>query len=158
MAKSKNLTVNKTVKGELELIRKRDGGMLKPERVVEYAENPDTALHSLFEWDDSTAGHRWRIQQARDIIRVIVEIIDEKVGPSRVFVSLSHDRVGGAGYRSMVDVMASDDLVEVMLDDAKRALDAFAKKYQKLRKLAEMRDVFEAIDKVQSKVSKKKAG
>ena len=58
------------VSQELEEIRKRHIGILRPRDVVKYAENPDTALHDKFEWDDSLAGAKYRLQQAAEIIRI----------------------------------------------------------------------------------------
>ena len=42
-----------SVKDELEQIRNANGGILYPKAVVDFARNPDTDLHSGFEWDDS---------------------------------------------------------------------------------------------------------
>ena len=51
---------------ELELIQAMDpAGLLDPRRVVDYARDPDTALHSKFEWDDSLAAEQRRLRQAR---------------------------------------------------------------------------------------------
>jgi hypothetical protein len=47
---------------ELEEIEKKHG-ILKPEHVVKFAENPRTALHEKFTWDDSEAAQRWRLHE-----------------------------------------------------------------------------------------------
>ena len=42
--------MNKTIK-----INKKNHGLLKPEKVLEFAKNEKTALHSRFEWDNKKA-------------------------------------------------------------------------------------------------------
>lgn len=44
-------------------------GQLDLERVVEVARDPANPLHSRFEWDDSKCGIRFRIEQARQLVR-----------------------------------------------------------------------------------------
>jgi len=44
-----------------------------PQRIVEFAENPSTTLHNLFDWNDDVASEKWRLQQARNIVNHIVE-------------------------------------------------------------------------------------
>jgi hypothetical protein len=46
-------------------------GRLIPETVVRVAADPGSPLHSQFEWDDSKAGHAFRIEQARRLIRAV---------------------------------------------------------------------------------------
>ena len=78
--------------------------------MVEYARDPKTALHSRFEWDDSKAGHDWRLYQARQIIRLSVLVLDNVRDPVRAWVSMKDDRVkAGGGYRSIGDVMSDEE-------------------------------------------------
>ena len=44
------------------------GRVVKPEDVEEAARDPESPLHSLFEWDDGKAGYQWRIHTARRVI------------------------------------------------------------------------------------------
>jgi hypothetical protein len=41
---------------------------LTPELVLTEARKPDHPLHSRFEWDDSVAAERWRLEQAHRLI------------------------------------------------------------------------------------------
>lgn len=45
------------------------GGVIYPVDVVNAARNPNSAMHSQFEWDDGEAAEAWRLQQARTLIR-----------------------------------------------------------------------------------------
>jgi len=49
-------------------------GRLTPDHVVFCAADKSSPLHDCFEWDDSVAGHQYRISQARDLIRRVVVI------------------------------------------------------------------------------------
>lgn len=59
-----------TIETELERLY-REHGSLTPHLVVESAQAPDSPLHSHFEWDDVEAGERYRLDQARRLIKVV---------------------------------------------------------------------------------------
>ncbi len=54
------------VLAELEALA--DGDKLDDESVVARATDPDSALHGEFDWDDASAAHQHRLQQARSLI------------------------------------------------------------------------------------------
>jgi hypothetical protein len=39
--------------------------LVDPWKVLEYARDPNTALHKWFEWDDALAAQRYRLHQLR---------------------------------------------------------------------------------------------
>lgn len=54
-------------------------GKLKPEKVLDAAEPEDSPIHDCFDWDDATAAHSHRLEQARTLIRrVHIEITYEE--------------------------------------------------------------------------------
>lgn len=144
-------TVTKiTVTDELLLIQEQNKGLLDPVKVVEFARDKTTALHGRFEWDDSEAAERYRIWQARSIIRLEFIVIPSKNNKDtivRSFVSLIADRRAekDRGYRLMLDVLSDEDLRKQMLDEAKTDMLIFRRKYGHLKELDE---VFRAMDKV----------
>jgi hypothetical protein len=95
------------IKRELELIRRADeSGRTRPEAVVEYARDPTTELHKHFEWNDGSAAASYRLDQARELIRVQVTLLDPGDGREievRAFVSMRP----GEGYLETVDVFSS---------------------------------------------------
>lgn len=135
------------IKDELETIRKNHNGHLLPADVVEFARDPSTQLHTQFQWDDSRAAEQWRLQQARNIIRLHVTVIQEDTEPVRAYVSLTPDRHTGGGYRATVDVVNDDELRARMVADALKELRTFRRKYEQLK---ELRPVWEAIDAVEA--------
>ena len=44
-------------------------GKVTTELLLQEASNPGHPLHKRFEWDDSIAAHKWRLEQAAQIIR-----------------------------------------------------------------------------------------
>jgi hypothetical protein len=135
---------------ELEMIRNRAGGVLKPNDVVDFASDPSTALHAQFEWDDSEAAREYRLHQARNLIRVMVTVLPNTVKETRAYVSLVSDRSTDGGYRTMVDVLSDDDrraeLLKMALTDMRRWRD----KYGELKELAA---IFEAIDELEGQAA-----
>lgn len=130
---------------ELRRIAKANGGVLQPEAVVRAATPESSPLHSRFEWNDDVAAQAHRLWQARQLIRVCVELLPGISTPSEVFVSLSTDRYESGGYRVVTEVLQSADLKAQMMEDALAELEIFRLKYRRLKELAE---VFRVIKKV----------
>jgi hypothetical protein len=141
-----------TIKAELERIAAENGGVLRPADVVEAASNPESVLHDAFDWADDEAARKWRLHQARNLIRVTVVMQDMgKRDPIevRAFVSLTPDRKTGDGYRLVTDCMKKREWREQMLADALAEMEAFERKYAVLTELAV---VFKAARRVRQKV------
>ncbi|MBR0693608.1 hypothetical protein [Bradyrhizobium lablabi] len=102
-----------TILEELEFIRKQSPDKaLHPEKVVEFARSPNTALHAKFDWDDAHVAHLYRLWQARQIIRVNVKLLDRGDGQKvniRAYVSLANEADGADGYIQTKVVLADQD-------------------------------------------------
>jgi hypothetical protein len=145
------MSVKARIAEELSSIQQRNGGILRPADVVDFAKNEETALHSQFTWDDSEAATNYRLWQARAIIRLSVTIIGTDTEPVRALVSLSTDRTRGGGYRSIEAVMADEADREQLLNDALMELTRAKRRYKSLSKLA---PVWAALDEVTVVVDK----
>jgi hypothetical protein len=122
-----------SVQEELLALQQQADGLLQVESTVEWAaENPDSALHAALDWDDEHAAHSWRCHQVRRLIAI--HVVD--AGNVRQLVSLSIDRVGDGGYRSLGAVLASANMRGVLLADALADLDRVRRKYETLVELA----------------------
>lgn len=131
----------------LKQLAEENGGLLLPEQVVDAARPVSSPLHSKFEWSDSKAAQEYRLWQARQLLRVCVELIPQSKTATDVFVSLKSDRREG-GYRQLVEVLSSKQMRAQLLSDALDELNWFREKYSHLRELAQ---VFSAIRKVRRK-------
>lgn len=132
-----------TYREELERIARKHNGILRPADVVGEARDPRNILHDVFEWDDTVAAEAYRIEQAKQLIRVQVIVIEKHAEPVRAFVSLSRDRAAEGGYRITADVLSDDELYQEMCADAEEELLAFKRKYARI---GELRGVFVASD------------
>src|SRR5947207_42729 len=95
---------------ELELIRSKNKGLLRPHDVVKFARDPKTDLHSHFTWDDSKAAAEYRLEQARRIIRVAVVIEPNTSKLTRAYVSLTGERDREGGYRAIAEILDNKTL------------------------------------------------
>ena len=139
------------VRAELEQLREANGGEFVPAaNVVEYARtHKRSALHKEFEWSDSKAAHQYRLEQARHLIRLHVNVVPNANGSDvsvPVYVSLVSDRgKPGRGYRTLESVMSTAELRTELLQQALDELQRVRKKYTTLQELG---PVFAAIDRV----------
>ena len=134
-----------SVKDELIYLANKYDLTLSPQKVVDFAKNENTHLHSKFEWDDKKAGHAYRVWQARQIIALEFAVIkrnDIEMGPVRLFVSLKDDRKRDGGYRLITNVIDDEVLRKRMVEEA---LNEFIRVRDRYRTLNELNDVFEAI-------------
>lgn len=146
-AVKKRYITNPAIIEELRSLVSRKG-ILKPEDVVEKARDPKSAMHDSFVWDDTRAAELYRIEQARGLLQITVEMLSENSDhPTRVFVSLSNDRTRG-GYRSMVEVLSDKELRARLLRDALDEMQRFEQRYHDLKELAA---VFAAVRRVRAK-------
>jgi hypothetical protein len=66
--KAKKQRLDKTiVQRELKKIQSKDG-RLTADATVQAARDPKNPLHKAFEWDNTRAAHKWRLEQARTLI------------------------------------------------------------------------------------------
>lgn len=132
---------------ELEqILQSSEDGLLKAVDVVEYARDPETALHEWFTWDDGDAAHQYRLWQARRVIKVHVQIVNGHKEPVPVFVNLESTRhQPDGGYRLLSVVMADEELRRELLAQALREANQWRRKY---RALKELEPVFASLDEV----------
>jgi len=99
---------------ELKALESR-AGKLTPEQVVNAAENESSALHSCFTWDDSEAAARWRLDEARTIIRSvrIETVIEERTIRSVAYVHDPGQEQNETGYVAMMKIRKPDAVAVV---------------------------------------------
>lgn len=113
---------------------------LTPELVLKESRNPEAPIHDEFEWDDETAAHRWRLEQAGYIIRAVVAIVvgqDGKEKQVRAFVNIER----GDGYRNITAVLESPDMRMQLVKKALEELRDWRERYAKYKELAHLTTV-----------------
>lgn len=139
-------------------LSKAHGG-LTAQQVVNDAREDDSPLHSYFEWSDDVAAERYRLEQARHLIRHVVVVYAESPDalPTRAYIVFKHREESDppadeARYLPMATVMSDETLRRRALCEALEESDAWAKRYSYLDELA---DVFAALDRVKVRIKKK---
>lgn len=132
------MKTSEEIKVELEKIAAKNGGRLTPDDVLNEAKKAGSPLHDAFEWDNTKAGHMYRITQARTLIRSV-----------RIDVVTTTKVLNVVAY--MRDPDAENDeqgyvSVPKLIGDSDRAHAALATEYARLRAIFQrVRDLAEAL-------------
>lgn len=116
-----------------------------PEAVLEKAKsNPNSELYKCFEWNDTVAAEKYRLEQARKVIITLVykePEVEEKEAPApiRLYYNTDKNKV----YKPISVIMRNEDEYAKLLNRAKEELRAFKVKY---KMLSELSNIFELID------------
>jgi hypothetical protein len=123
---------------ELERIRVRSGGKLRTEDVVKEARSDNSPLHKMFLWDDEKAAHEHRLQQARQLIRVVVIVEDQMSSPAfwNVRIKLRDSETNEQYYQSAEVVSQSPIEYEAALKTMLRELSSAQSGLEHLRRIA----------------------
>lgn len=125
-------------------------GHLTAQSVLDDSRPEDAVLHPCFEWDDAAAAEKWRRKEATDLmgnlvtIRVVERESEEpKELTVRAFSNVSGYREPGI-FKVTAAAMEDDGDRAKIIENARRELQAFVRKYEALVDLAEL--VKEFID------------
>lgn len=111
-----------------------------PQDILEKARNEESELHKCFTWDDSVAAERWRLSEARVVVRQLV-IKEEKVPTDRPEVRLLYSTDNRSGYKPTEVILQKEDEYKSLLKQAYAELRAFKVKYAMLKELQEIFDL-----------------
>lgn len=115
-------------------------GKITPEEVLEKAKDKNSELHKCFEWNDSVAAEKYRLQQAGNVIRMLVYKSEKKdAGPVRYM----HLTTEPHTYQNTRTFIVQEDEYQSLLKRAMAELEAFKRKYHTL---SELESVFEAME------------
>ena len=122
------------------------GEEVKPEQVVDKARDETSELHKCFEWNDTDAAEKYRLIQARDVIRhlIVIRRDNEKEDePVQFRVMMKNERTYESGYKQTIVMVRDEDEYRKLLEQAYAELHSFKQKYSCLSELAE---ILELID------------
>ena len=131
----------------LEQIESRDGTITR-ETFLEESRPEDSPTHGCFEWDDSVAAEKYRLNQSSAIIRDIkVTISSDSETPVRAtaFVNImTNPTAQEAQYQSVDVAVTNTDTRQVVLQNALDDLNRLRIKYMDL---VELSRIFDEIEK-----------
>ena len=126
-------------------------GELTSARFLDVSRPEDAPTHNLFEWNDSVAAERYRLQQATVAINSVeVQIVNESTATAisqAAFVNVISKAPARTGEFAPIDVALSDaNMRNALLQNALKELQSFRRKYSQL---SELTAVFAEIKKVE---------
>jgi len=104
-------------------------GHLDAETVVAEARSKKSPLHQYFDWDNKVAGEKWRLEQARSLIRRAIIVVGEPEKKVRAFV---HVRSANS-YKPVEDVWKSPSWAEEVEATFRRDAQAFSARWKNHR-------------------------
>jgi hypothetical protein len=115
-------------------------------------------LHRFYEWDDRKAAEKWRIEQAKYHLRVIlciVEIPDSKGRPEstpiRKFFNVTvhggerDEQEDERGYVTIEQVRKTPDFLNEVIEDAERQLLGWRERHRVYLSLRKFRERFSGV-------------
>lgn len=115
--------------------------------LLDASSDPSSQTHHCFDWSDASAGDKWRLHQATNYwgaLRVVIESSGDEPKASPAFIPIRINR-NERSYRPIQEVLENPDWTTQMLEQAKRELDSFRKRYAMLESLSKLKPVFQAI-------------
>lgn len=121
------------------------GDRATPKQIVDRARDKTSELHKCFEWDDSKAAERWRLEQARQVRHFLV-IKKPEDNPDVPEIRAFHYTGVSDGYVTAKRAFTVADEYAGLLVRAKCELKAFAEKYRILKD--DIGEILELIDRL----------
>ena len=137
--------IKKEALAELMRMSKANGGKITPEALVEAARDAESPLHEYFEWDNDTAAEKYRLMQARTLIRScrLNVTIHKRKMELPYYVRDPEADSSEQGYVETGRLPSQEDLArEVIVNEFKRA----ASQLRKARNMAEFFNMVGEID------------
>lgn len=127
-------------------------GSVTASAVVADARAANSPLHPAFEWNNKVAAERYRLEQARHLLRHITVTFAPTDGSTertiRAFVTVPDASEDGADvYQSTEVAMSDPDMRRHVVERARRELDSWKRRY---RDISELADIFAALESAES--------
>lgn len=135
-----------TVGQYIEMLRGKFKGELTPDDVLDDAKNPNSPLHSFFEWDDTEAARQHRLKQARGLIRAVVAVYvsdDKPAQRMRAYVHINEP--DAPHYRETSHALSQRNTRDLVLRRAMRELNDWKRRYADLKEFAKVVEVIEQM-------------
>ncbi len=142
-------------------IKKDNGNVLTPHVIVEKAKSKNSPIHDHFEWNDSVAGEKYRLWQARYLINQIHIVVENAEGDEesiRAFHNISikyeeNEEDNERGYVTVEEVKDNPDYLAIIISKAHDELLGWQQKYAQYRNLSKFR-MFEPVFRTIRKTTK----
>lgn len=120
-------------------------GHLRLDSIVDSARDPNSPLHSFFEWQDGEAARLYRLEQARNLVKA--QRIPFYDGGTVLVTSVQYVPVPSeAGtYRQLLDIPPSSDLAKATLRTEMGRLSGQLSRIRKIAKVLALEDELDEL-------------
>lgn len=112
--------------------------------VLEFARrNKTSELNKCFEWDNTIAGEKYRMQQANQILASISIVINDNKEPvetTKAFVNIKTKEETKV-FKNIVSVIENDEEYKQLKQKAEKEFISYKDKYNKILKLKDLKDI-----------------
>lgn len=136
-----------SVRKELERLDSLRGGKITADEVVAAARKADSPLHNEFEWDDKKAGHQYRLDQARALIRTIrVEHrVEERIVKAVVYVRDPDVEPNEQGYVRLATLVGDQERQRRLVRQELERISGSMKRLAEIKEVLQFRDKIDAM-------------
>ena len=128
---------SQTLIDQLEAIRLKHGD-LNEMIVLDEARSPRHPLHNRFEWDDSVAGEKYRLSQAREMLRVTFRPDPDAPTTLRAFVAIKGEGVSKSSYTPTQEALEDPISRDILLKQMERDWTIFTARYEHMKEFDEL--------------------
>ena len=136
---------------------------LTPNNLLKNASKKSSLLYGFFDWDNSSAGEKWRLQQARNLINEIKIVVEDKELYAFENVNITVEdtktskknlsKFGTREYKTIIEIMSNEDYRNQLIH---RALAEAIYWKSRHSQLLELNPIFVSIETEKQKWQNKK--
>jgi len=146
-----------------EVLEVKDTYGLTAENILRKASKKSSLLYEFFDWDNSSAGEKWRLQQARGIINEIKIIVNNKelyafenvnvIIKEAIISNNKKSKFGNREYKTIVEIMDNEDYKNQLIHKALTEATYWKERHEELMELS---PIFISIESTKQKWQNKK--
>jgi hypothetical protein len=116
-----------------------------PKNIVNLARNRKTELHKCFDWDDTKAAEKWRLNQARILFCSFERIEIDPANKQEYFVKVyeKESKKIGAPYREVTEAINDEVFRQVIINRIKGEIGCLEREAISYRRFFTSPDLFE---------------
>ena len=130
----------------------KEQGVVTSKNLLESARPKNSAIHDCYEWDDSIAAEKYRLEQSKNIMTNLARVVISNDGKTekvvRAFVNIEENK--GFTPGRFVDVrtaLSNEETRQIVLKKALDELLIFKSKYEGFQELSEIFNDIEQLEK-----------
>lgn len=136
-----------------EILEVKDTFGLTANNLLKKARKKSSSLYQFFDWDDSSAGEKWRLTQARNLINEVKIVVEDKelYAFENVVLNIQDNdapnkssiQKSSREYKQIIEIMGNEDYRRQLI---KRALVEVTYWKERHSQLVELKSIFDLID------------